>query len=820
MINFGYTYFKKLVRFIIIFIITIILFYVINTPFKTLPPLGKFLNPFSGFMQNGISVDKIPVIIYLNGIKDSVIVYWDERRVPHIFANNDYDLYFVQGYLTARDRLWQMDFKSRAAGGRLSEIFGKSTLEYDIFQRRIGLSVSAEKCLEKIIENPETALTLEAYTAGVNAFINELNYKKYPVEYKIFNYQPEPWTPLKTILLIKQLAWNLTNFTDEIDLTNAIKLLDTCEINKLYPLIPPYTEPVVFNNTLYFQPITVKKPRLNHILSSMYFDSSYYLESEYSFGSNNWVVAGRKTAKGFPILCNDPHIDLQLPSFWYEIQLISSSINIYGVSVPGIPNIVIGFNNNIAWGITNAMTDVLDWYKMKLHKSKGLDYLYNNKWIPIDIRIEEIKIKGEKSVIDTVYYTQKGPIVCRSSDSIYEFFNKLPHDAAIRWTGHDISNELEAFFMLNRAKNYNDFIEAISHSDCPGQNYIFACQDGDIAIWHNGKFPLRWTGQGRYIQDGGNAENDWQGWIPRLHLPHEKNPKKGFLSSANQFPIKQNYPYYLNGSYQTFERSARINECLSEMKDITTKDMINLQNDVVNIHAKKVLYVMMSYLDSVSMNEKERANYDILMNWNFEDKAELNAPTIFDFWWKKLSELIWLDDMITPSCTLKFPHHDVTAVLILQEPNSIYIDDKRTLYKEKLSDLLVESFRSVTEELSNKFGEKLRWGQIRFTSINHLAQIPGFGRDKLRTNGGRYTVNVKYTNFGPSWRMVVELGPKVRAWGIYPGGQSGNPGSEFYDNFINDWVQGKIYELLYFNSLKEKNGKIIGTTIIRDKNGS
>lgn len=806
----------KWLSFILLVGVVLGLFYFLNYPHGMMPPLGKFLNPYAGFWQNNTSLDELPKVLNVDGLKDSVIVVWDDRHIPHIFAQNNDDLYFAQGYITARDRLWQMEFQAFAIAGRVSEIVGQQALAYDRFRRRTGMVYAAENALNETLNHPETRSALEFYTAGVNAYIKSLNLKTVPLEYKILDYVPQAWTSLNTALLLKFMAWNLTAYSiRELYLTRALVALGDKETERLYPSYPPYTDPIVPAGTAWrFMPRIPTRPQSDFIPVVTTID--HYSEYSSPCGSNNWAVSGDKTANAYPLLCNDPHLPLNLPSIWYEIHLISPQMNVYGVSIPGAPSVIIGFNNNIAWGETNAETDVLDWYEIEFKDKTKSAYLCDGEWRSTNVRIEEIKIRGEKTVIDTVFYTHQGPVVYHKGEIPYD--KQIPPGTAMRWTGHDPSNELLTFVLLNRAHTYDDYVEALSYYECPGQNFAFASNDGDIALWHNGKFPVRWPGQGRYIADGSNSDYDWQGWIPHAHLPHVKNPGRGFVSSANQYPADRTYPYYLYGTFVSFERSTRINEQLRDMKNITPQDMVALQYDVMNLHARKILPLLLFFVDTLNLTPDERTACNELQSWNYKDRVDLIAPTIFDTWWQELSHLIWSDDIQRVISEPFIPARDVTTALLLQEPESRYFDIKTTPHIETAGDLVIMAFQSAIKKLTEwlgNFDTTWQWGNLQKTDITHLLEIPGLNRTGLRTHGSKSTINFKAPTHGPSWRMVVALGEEVQAWGVYPGGQSGNPGSRFYDNFVDYWVAGKVYELLFLKSPQEEHERVVGKTVMR-----
>jgi penicillin amidase len=793
------------------------LFYLLNFQLGQLPPLGKLLNPSSGFWQNNASKSKIPEMLDLPGLKEEVQVIYDKRHVPHIFAKNSHDLYFAMGYIYARDRLWQMEMQTSLAAGRLSEVLGKATIETDRYHRRMGLMYGAEKTLEEIMAHPESRSAGQAYAAGVNAYIHKLDYKSLPLEYKILDFRPEEWTVLKSALMLKLMSLRLSSRNSEAAMSRTRDALGEDVMDALFPINPVFPEPIIpVDSPWNFNPEVPEKPEKHYPFKKAAGKGPE--EETYFPGSNNWAVSGALSSTGYPILCNDPHLGLTLPSIWYEIQLSAPGINVYGVTLPGVPAVIIGFNEHIAWGLTNAGSDVFDWYDVKFKDKSQREYFYDGEWRPVSTRVEEIKVKNGPSIEDPVIYTHHGPVVFTESDS--SSFENVPPGCALRWTAHDPSDELAAFLKLNRAENYDDYIEALSYFDCPAQNFVFADSAGDIAIQHNGEFPLRWPGQGRYISDGSDPAYDWKGRVPRTDLPHIKNPERGFVSSANQEPADAGYPYYLGWSFASFTRGARINERLKEMRVISPDDMRRLQTDTLDMRSRAVLPGLLTLLEDEKLTQVEKAAFEKMKLWSFEFKAELIGPTIFDYWWKELNDFIWKDDMESPDGKLKRPGTDVTLDLILNKPGSPYFDIKNTEKKESLKDLTLLSFKAAIQKLKEEFGpmeESWAWGNTKGTDINHLAGIPGLNRKNLETDGDAGIVNATSRTFGPSWRMVVALGPELKAWGIYPGGQSGDPGSEFYDNMIDDWVKGKLYELHFLKKPEINEEYFAGKTVLRGK---
>ncbi|MFA6278052.1 MAG: penicillin acylase family protein, partial [Pedobacter sp.] len=528
-------------------------------------------------------------------------------------------------------------------------------------------------------------------------------------------------------------------------------------------------------------------------------------------GSNNWAVSGAKTASGYPILANDPHLDLTLPSIWYQIQLHAPGLNSYGVSLPGAPGIIIGFNQNIAWGVTNVAADVLDFYQIKFKDNTHKNYWYNNEWKNTSQRLEKIKIRGSADEIDTVYYTHQGPVVYFQKPNFSKASN-VPIGNALRWIAHDKSNELMTFYYLNRGKNYTDYRKALTYYTAPAQNFVFASADNDIAITPNGKFPLKWKDQGKFILDGSDPGNDWHGWIPASQNPTVKNPSRNFVSSANQSSTDTTYPYYINWEFSPYERGKRINDRLTAMTKANVDSMRNLQSDSYSIIAENLLPYILPLVDATQLNATQKEALNITTKWNKFFEAKEVAASIFDLWNKRLNYDIWDDEFTIANIPMRYPSRDRTIELIQKNPSSKWFDNVKTSQKETLKDLVNESFKFTCDSLEKKYGaigKNWNWGKVKNTNVPHLAKIPGFGSKKLLIGGGKSTVNALSESNGPSWRMVIELGKTPKGHGVYPGGQSGNPGSPFYDNMLNTWAEGKLYDLFFMQSPDDKSGKII-----------
>jgi penicillin amidase len=803
---------KNKTKAIICVITPMLLAYALNTKFGDIPPLLKFLDPFTGFWQNTekLRLNKRTGLV-LKGTQQTVDIAFDDRMIPHIFAKNDHDVYFAQGYVTAMHRLWQMDFQIRYASGRLSEVVGKKAVELDRYQRRMGMVYGAENSLKGMMANPESRKMILAYTAGINAYIHSLSGAALPLEYKLLDFTPEDWTPLKCALLLKQLSGVLAMGSDEFYMTNIIKKFGPQVTADLFPDYPFREDPIIPAGTKWdFKPVAI--PQAPAAFKEMTAGNIKTKQLEDGIGSNNWAISGAKTASGFPILANDPHLNLTLPSIWYQIQLHAPGLNAYGASIPGAPGIIIGFNPDIAWGMTNVAADVLDFYQIRFKDNTHKQYWYNNQWKDTRTRLEKIQIRGGKTETDTVYYTHQGPVVYLQKPGQLKMAGNVPVGHALRWIAHDESNEIMTFYKLNRSKNYKDYRAALTYFTAPAQNFVFASSANDIAITANGKFPLKWKDQGKFILDGSDPKDDWQGWIPAAENPTVKNPARDFVSSANQSSTDQTYPYYINWEFGGYERGKRINDKLRAMTKATADSIRIMQSDNYSIAAANLLPAILPEIDLSKLNATQKEAVNITLAWNKFYGANETGASIFDLWSKRLYNSIWADEFTIASVPMRFPSKDRTLELILKDSNSKWFDNVNTPEKETLHDLVNTAFKYACDSLERRYGpigKRWEWANVKHSHIPHLANIPGFGSKTLLIGGSKGTINALDESNGPSWRMVVELGKNPKGHGVYPGGQSGNPGSPFYDNMIATWASGKLYDLYLMKSADDTSAKIL-----------
>ncbi len=805
----------KILRFLFSLIITAGLIVFLNQKVTLpgvgeIPPLGKILDPFHGFWQNA---EKDPLDLKISvehsKLSDEVQVLYEKNLIPHIYANNDYDLYFTQGYLTAYHRLWQMEFLSYVAAGRVSEILGKVALNFDRQQRRKGLAYGAENSLKELEKDADDFRFIQAYTDGVNAYISQLKYIDYPIEYKLLNYKPEEWTPFKNVILLKYMADDLSGSDYDLQNTNFVQLFGKARFDFLFPDVPDGIDPIIpYDVKWNFDPLEVNTPEEFSILNV--FSPVIPEKSDDGIGSNNWALSPGKTKNGHAILCSDPHLRFSIPSIWFAQQLKAPGINTFGVTIPGLPGVLLGFNDSIAWGLTNAPRDVRDWYQITLKDVEKEEYLYDGKWLKTQKRIEQIKIKGGEMYNDTVIYTHYGPIVYDDTYGV----DSAKLNFALRWTAHLPSKEITMVYHLNRIKNIKKIEDILIDLECPPQNLGIATRQGDIGIFVEGKFPLKWKEQGKFLMDGSDPKYEWQGYIPDEQDARIINPERGFISSANQHPFTEDYPYYYYNNTEEYFRNRRINDKLSTMTDITIDEMKQLQNDTYHLLAAEALPVMLDRLDTVNLTDNQLDIYKDLRNWDFFTEPEQVNPSYFEIWWNKIYEFLW--DEFEQDVPLVKPNDYITIQLLNNFPMDSAFDRVNTAEKENIQDILTLSYLATRDSIKNwknKYpGIEPVWYKFKNTRLMHMTNLKPLSMLQVPAGGNKHIVSANGPTWGASWRLIVEMGDQIRAYGIYPGGQSGNPGSPAYDTFVEDWASGNYFEINFWEEPVENREDILTLT--------
>lgn len=755
-----------------------------------LPPLGKFLNPFNGIWTSDTRSEIKDITIEANGLKDKVQIIYDDRRVAHIYAQNLEDALFAQGYAEAQNRLFQMEFLAMAAAGELSSIIGPKTIEIDLERRRRGMKYAAENAVKGWEKSDRFASSFR-YVDGVNAYINSLSQADLPMEYKLFDFKPSTWTALKSALVFKQMSLVLAGRNDDIENTNLLYYLGKEDFNHLYPEHQKIENPVIPQGTNFQFDSLRGKPLDTLSLYRKPISNKYNENRNKGIGSNSWGISGSKSSTGKPIYCNDPHLSLGLPSVWFEVHIHTPQFNAYGVSFPGFPGIMIGFNEHIAWGETNVGQDVEDVFAVEWTNPEKTKYMLDGTEKEVKYRIEEVKVKGGTSIIDTVKYTHWGPIFKATTDT--------KTDLALRWICHDEpdTDEFNVFIDAMACKNYDEYQKATNKYISPAQNFGFAAKDGDIAMRVNGRFPAKYDQDGRFVENGNKSVNGWSDWIPKNQNPQIINPSRGFIASANQVSADKTYPYYFTGKFERY-RNRSINDKLTNMNAISPEQMQAMQQDAFSYKASDYINVIKSMVKKEDLPAGHGTIFDQLTSWDYQYKANAEMPVLFDLLYKKLVENTWDEiQVLKQNNDVNYPEAWRLLELIQSEPENKFFDNKTTGNKENAKDIVIKSVKeSIDAFIKRKNeGESNKWGEYKPLHIYHLTRLPAFSEMDIAADGCPDAINATGFSFGPSWRMVISLEDKVKGHAVYPGGQSGNPASKFYKNMIDAWRKGEYYSL-------------------------
>jgi len=778
--------------------------------------------------------DQSPII--LGGLKGQVQIIIDKHGIPHIYADNESDALFALGYMHARDRLWQMDFSRRAAGGKLAEVMGPDALEHDVFIRTIGINRLAMKSAERLKGNRTMDENINAYAWGINSYIAGIMPENLPPEFGSMGYHPGPWTPQDSIAIGKAMAWELCGSLDDLYLASLIEKLGQQTVDELFP-IDRYKEVPIIPGEL-AQTEGKDSGIENAILSSGAEGAALHdaclrvitaashgfriLGNHTSFGSNNWVVDGTKSASGKPMLASDPHLGFNLPSIWYAAHIKTNDLDVIGVTMPGMPYVLIGQNRTIAWGITNTQADGTDFYVETLNEEKT-QYLYEGEWKPLEVSSETINVRGQEPQELIVHATGHGPLLPADGTAL-----------SIKWIGAEPDEDLNAFYLLNHAVDYDDFAMAMQTMNTPPQNFAYADANGMIAMWVSGLFPVRRTGLGRVPMDGSSAASEWAGFIPRIDTPHSVNPSQHYLASANQRPAPKEYPYYLGYEWDPGYRARRINQLLSSNDTITVEQMKSFQADTFDTAAESMLpHLIAACKDEFADGKPYAEALDVLSQWDFLTKVDSPAPTIWWTWLDKFRDIVWQDEWKAADIDMQGepwghadlnkwqPPLEVLEQMVAENPTSKWFDDVTTETRETLTECASASLRAAVDDLRNRFGPSMsewNWGVTNRLRIDHLSGEPMLGRGGHPLSGSDVTLCARGTGGdvtgGPSWRMVVDFSDRGSTVGVYPGGQSGNAQNPHYDDLIDIWARDEYISLNFHTTPEEFPEKQVEDRII------
>ncbi len=737
-------------------------------------------------------------------VRQPAAIHRDEFGIPHIAAENEYDLFFAQGYVHAQDRLWQMDLSRRAGEGRLSEILGTPTIKFDKMLKTVGFRRIAEQ-LERQI-SPTSAEILRAYADGVNEYIRTQK-GKYPIEFDMLNYEPEEWKPVHSLMIARLMAWEL-NISWHVDVVLG-ELVARLGAEKASAVFPTYPE----NGPVIVASSSSKKndAALRGFVSLQNEFKRKFGTTGTHVGSNSWAVGPAKSATGQAILANDPHLGLSLPAKWYEIHLSGAGINVAGFSLPGTPLVILGRNDRIAWGFTNVMADDADFYFEKTDSVGAETYLFNEEWKEITTVFDTVWVKDSTEVPFLIRSTHHGPAI----NEIYPLDQFTSSDMiTMKWTGYEMSDELLALYRVNTAYDWQGFLSGVREFTVPGQNFIYADVDGNIGFHPGVRLPKRNNNNPTLPMAGWTGENEWQGFIPFEQLPSLYNPPEGFVATANNKTAKT-VPYHIANLWEPPSRIQRIREVLTSKQLLDVNDFKGLQNDHFSHFAKEMTPFILAAFRTVPVSDPDlitALNY--FRNWNFQQTKDDVPTAIFEAFFSALIKNIYRDEMgdelFRQYIFLANMPYRVTLAL-LNDSSSVWFDDITTAPVETSHAIVRKSLHDALNYLRGTLGGEVkewRWGRLHTLTLKHpfgdidvlrsIFNVGPFevGGSGTTVNNGEYRMTEPFAmTLGPSMRTIVSFADPKGALSVLPSGQSGQPLHDHYSDQTPLWKNGEYHRM-------------------------
>ncbi len=736
----------------------------------------------------------------LPGLRKPVLVTIDASGVPHLFAESAGDLFRAQGFVTASQRLFQLDVNTRQTAGNLSAIFGPKALYYDEFFTRFGLRKSAVDAWTKYSQDPSVKEMVESYVGGINSWIDQM--PELAPEYKIFGVRPEKFDPVKVVNMGRALTWSLSGRSFDLQLTGYLRRLGAGKTLDLFPeYLPDKYEDYVF-------PDRLGRPHEKENAAQFAFVSGLTDIPKFPLanpgrGSNNWVVGPAKSTTGRSILANDTHLSITLPSTWYENQLSCPEFNVYGVSLAAIPGVVAGFNKDVAWGPTNGTTDVLDFFEVEFENESSTRYKSGDGWEQALVRKEQIAVKGSGTVTLDIVETKLGPVLHREG--------KL--GLVADWTGYRPGNELRAILKHASVKTARECMAEFSDWLSPIQNFLCADKD-NIGFVHAGFVPKRASGAGRFITDG--RADAARLTTPVDQVPQSFNPKAGYLLSANQKIVPADYPDYLGWDYEPPFRAMTIRRALNGKPKLSPEDMIALQNENLDLQAEMLLPALLRHLDDDGPWVKR------LRDWDYKIRAAQAEGAVFKTWWQFVKEDLFADELqreVGDESKTLLPKDARVAWLFdrlhanPQDTDVHWVDNVHTPdHKETLNEIVTGAFAKALRRMNETQGQdesRWSWKMFNQTRFMHAGRLPGFGSPVLDMDGSSETVRGQSGGHGAVYKAVIATGDWPEAWMQVPGGNEGDPFAKDFGRFVNDWAAGKMRKVEFYRNREEALQKAV-----------
>lgn len=763
--------------------------------------------------------------ITLNGLSQPVDIHWDEFGVPHIFAETEQDLYYALGYVHAQDRLWQMTLSQIMAEGRFAEFFGneEELINLDKYQRTLGFWKTAEQLVDTL--NQKERQVLNAYSNGVNAFVDG-NKNRLPVEFSLADMEPLQWTPVRSLAVSRLMGWELNmSWWSEVTYQYLKENLSPQQFDQLQLRFPD-DAPTTLDDEESLKYSAALMPMLKQEMQKR-----SLLETEGTHvGSNAWVVDGTKTETGYPLLAGDPHLGLDMPGKWYEVHLNLNGKNVSGATLAGVPAVIIGQNDHMAWSFTSIMSDDTDFFLEQIDPNDRGRYIVDSldngeaAYQSFEKVREIIKVKDGDDQSFEIRYTKHGPVI----SDIYPV-PELTSDKliSVRWTGYEITNELRTLYRINWAENFQEFKDALPTFGVPGLNFMYGDVEGNIAMYSVAKLPVR-TGDPITLRAGWNPENDWQGFIPHEQMPRVINPESGWIANANNKLTTDNYPYYIATFWEPPSRIERIEQILTQSEPLDVETFQELQNDSYSHFAAKLTPKILEIIQN-----QEAYNFDLsisyLENWNYEYNLNSTAASIFDVFFLNFTRNTLQDDFGEVAYS-NFIHHEnipVRTMTSLINTESPLFDDIKTDSIETKEDMVIQSMQDAILFLSDSLGSEpyeWRWEQLHTITFdpplfaqaakdpdapailkmvvkNVLSKGPfEVESHGMSVNNGQYRWDQPFDMIlGPSIRRISDLSDMRKSLSVLPTGQSGNPLSDYFGDQTDRWLNG-AYRWLHQDS--------------------
>ena len=732
------------------------------------------------------------------GLSAAVEIVRDKEGVPHVFAKSDRDGWFAVGYLHAQDRLWQMEVQRRVAAGRISEIFGERGYDVDRLMRTLGLLRLAGRIAAQV--DPDTKAGLEAYAAGVNAYLAEDHVL--PVEFQVFFVKPEPWKPEETVAWLLVMAWDLSgNWRSELARLRFDKVLGSERTAQILPGDPDdHFPPWPDLKALYAELDPVARSLL-----------ARHSPHEGALGSNSWVVAGSRTASGKPLLANDPHLGLQTPALWYFVHVATPSGNVVGATLPGVPCVVLGRNDDVAWGFTTTTSDTQDLFVERIAPDDPESYLTPAGRERFEVREESIRVGKEERRI-RVRSTRHGPVI---SDVVKAAGDAAPkgHVLALAWAALREDNAtVRAGFRMNHALNRAEFIDALRDFHAPHQNVVFADREGHVGFVAPVRLPVRSPQNealGRVPVPGWIAKYDWQGFVPFEELPAIQDPASGAIFNGNNRLVPPGYKPFISAEWVPGYRADRIEELLAAQGKHSRATFASMQADTRSRLVRELLPVALAARPEKDAGKEAQA---LLKDWNGNMSSDSPAPLVFAAWYRELTRLVYADelgDLFNDSWDMRASF----MISVLKGELGQWCDDVRTPAKEDCGKMTALAFDLAAAELEKRYGDraKWRWGAAHVAAADHrpfgfAPVISHWFNVAPETSGDAYSINVGHffirdaarpfaNRHAPSLRAIYDLADLDRSFFMHSTGQSGNVFSPWYGNFAERWAKVEYIEI-------------------------